>query len=54
VAPAAVPEIKAWVRTLTMARCAEVAAAAVGLDSSEAVRALVASTWPGLTADHDS
>jgi phosphocarrier protein FPr len=54
VAPAAVPEIKAWVRTLTMARCADVAAAAVGLDSSEAVRALVASTWPGLTADHDS
>jgi len=54
VAPAAVPQIKALVRTLTLARCAEVAAAALDLDSSDAVRALVAKTWPGVLAHHDS
>jgi phosphocarrier protein FPr len=48
VAPAVVPEIKALVRTLSLARCAEVAAAALDLDSSDAVRSLVAMTWPGL------
>ena len=52
-APAVVPQIKALVRTLSLARCAEVATAALDLDSSDAVRALVAKTWPGLRAHHD-
>jgi phosphocarrier protein FPr len=52
-APAAVPEIKAIVRTLSLARCTEVAMAALELDSSEAVRALVVNTWPGLAAHPD-
>jgi phosphoenolpyruvate-protein kinase (PTS system EI component) len=43
VAPAAVPEIKRLVRTLSAARCAEIAIASLSLDSPGAVRALVAS-----------
>ena len=50
VAPAAVPEIKAVVRTLSLMRCADVAAAALDLDGGEDVRALVVTTWPGLAA----
>ncbi|HEX3758535.1 MAG TPA: phosphoenolpyruvate--protein phosphotransferase [Kofleriaceae bacterium] len=53
VAPAAVPEIKAIVRTLSLARCAEVAAAALELDAGDDVRALVVNTWPGLSAHLD-
>jgi phosphocarrier protein FPr len=48
VAPALVPDVKAVIRTLTLARCAEVAFAALELDSGDAVRALIASTWPSL------
>jgi phosphocarrier protein FPr len=50
VAPALVPEIKAVIRTVSAARCAEVAAAALELARAEAVRALVADTWPALAA----
>src|SRR5262249_14643767 len=53
VAPAAVPEIKAVVRTPSLARRAEVAVAALELDGSDDVRALVVNTWPGLTAHPD-
>jgi phosphocarrier protein FPr len=53
VAPAAVPEIKALVRTLSLARCADVAAAALELDDGDGVRALVVNTWPGLAAHPD-
>jgi phosphocarrier protein FPr len=53
VAPAVIPEIKAVIRTLSLSRCLDVAAQALELDSGEAVRALVASTWPGLAAHHD-
>jgi len=50
VAPAAVPAVKAIVRTLSHARCREVATAALELETSEAVQALVVTTWPGLAA----
>jgi phosphocarrier protein FPr len=53
VAAAAVPEIKALIRTLSLARCAEIATAALDLESGEAVRELVGRTWPGLAAHHD-
>jgi multiphosphoryl transfer protein len=53
VAPAAVPEIKALVRTLSLARCTEIATAALELDGSDEVRALVVNTWPGLAAHPD-
>jgi phosphoenolpyruvate-protein kinase (PTS system EI component) len=53
VAPAAVPEIKALVRTLSLMRCAEVATAALELDDGDGVRALVVNTWPGLSAHPD-
>jgi multiphosphoryl transfer protein len=48
VAPAAVPQVKAVVRTLSLSDCDGVARRALALDGSDAVRALVASTWPGL------
>ncbi len=48
IAPALVPEVKALLRTLTRSRCAEVADEALRLDSSAAVRGLVARTWPAL------
>jgi multiphosphoryl transfer protein len=54
VAPAAIPQIKSVVRTISLARCSEVAATALDLESSDEVRALVASTWPGLFVPHDS
>jgi phosphoenolpyruvate-protein kinase (PTS system EI component) len=53
VAPALVPEIKALVRTLSLARCAELAAAVLDLDDRDDVRALVAKAWPGPAAPHD-
>jgi len=53
VAPAAVPEIKALVRTLSLMRCAEIATAALELDDGDGVRALVVNTWPGLSAHPD-
>jgi phosphocarrier protein FPr len=52
VAPSQVPEVKAIVRTLSRARCRDVATAALELETSEAVRALVVNTWPGLAAHH--
>jgi len=53
VAPAVVPQIKALLRTLSAARCAEIATQALTLESGAAVRALVATTWPGLATHHD-
>jgi phosphoenolpyruvate-protein phosphotransferase len=50
IAPAAVPEIKAVLRTLSLSVCSDVATAALSLDSGEAVRALIVNTWPGLAA----
>jgi phosphocarrier protein FPr len=52
VAPAAVPEIKALIRTLSLSTCSDLATAALSLDSGDAVRALDVHTWPGLRA-HD-
>jgi phosphocarrier protein FPr len=51
VAPARIPEVKAIVRTLSHARCREIAASALELETSDAVHALVVNTWPGLAAD---
>jgi phosphoenolpyruvate-protein phosphotransferase len=48
VAPAAIPEIKRLVRTLSAARCAEIAIASLSLDSAGAVRALVDSQFAEL------
>ena len=48
VAPAAIPSHKALIRTLSRAVCEDVARAALELESGDAVRALVAKTWPGL------
>jgi phosphoenolpyruvate-protein kinase (PTS system EI component) len=48
-----VPQIKALLRTLSVARCTELATQALALDSGAAVRALVATTWPGLATHHD-
>jgi phosphocarrier protein FPr len=55
VTPAQVPEIKALVRSLSLAHCTEVASAALGLDDGDAVRALVARTWPAVAGpgNHD-
>jgi hypothetical protein len=39
---------------MSLSRCTEVASAALELDSSEAVRALVVNTWPGLAAPGDA
>lgn len=46
--PAVVPDIKAFIRTLTSAQCVEVARKALELESGDEVRALVKSTWPSL------
>lgn len=51
-APAAVPAIKALLRTVSLARCIEIANQALDLASGDAVRALVATTWPQLAAEH--
>lgn len=53
VAPALIPEVKALIRTLSLSQCTEVATTAIGLESSEAVRALVTKTWPAMAAHHD-
>jgi phosphoenolpyruvate-protein kinase (PTS system EI component) len=53
VAPAVIPGIKALVATLSLSRCTQVATKALDLESSEAVRALVANTWPGLLPHRD-
>ncbi|MEF2073330.1 phosphoenolpyruvate--protein phosphotransferase [Consotaella aegiceratis] len=42
----AIPEIKAFVRTLDKKRCVEIAQEALKCESGEAVRALVAAAWP--------
>jgi len=47
-----IPELKALLRTVTLPRCAEVAEKALELETSDAVRALVVNTWPGLAAHH--
>lgn len=46
--PAVIADLKAFIRTLTMADCRAVAEAALELDSAEAVRRMVAERWPGL------
>ncbi|TQF13696.1 phosphoenolpyruvate--protein phosphotransferase [Myxococcus llanfairpwllgwyngyllgogerychwyrndrobwllllantysiliogogogochensis] len=46
--PSVIPDLKAFIRTLSLARCEQVAREALELESAEAVRALVSSTWPGL------
>ncbi|HYO53049.1 phosphoenolpyruvate--protein phosphotransferase [Archangium sp.] len=46
--PAVVPDLKAFIRTLTLPHCVDVARKALELDSGDEVRALVTSTWPGL------
>ncbi|MDY7229094.1 phosphoenolpyruvate--protein phosphotransferase [Hyalangium rubrum] len=46
--PAVVPDLKAFIRTLTSAQCEDVARKALELESGDDVRALVKSTWPGL------
>lgn len=47
-APAAVPSLKAFIRTLNLPHCVEVARKAMDLESGDEVRALARSTWPGL------
>ncbi|PTL76358.1 phosphoenolpyruvate--protein phosphotransferase [Vitiosangium sp. GDMCC 1.1324] len=46
--PAVVPDLKAFIRTLTFPHCVEVAQKALQFESGDEVRALVTSTWPGL------
>jgi phosphocarrier protein FPr len=46
--PAVVPDLKAFIRTLTLPQCVEVARTALRFESGDEVRALVTSTWPGL------
>jgi phosphocarrier protein FPr len=53
IAPAMIPRIKAAVRTISLARCTDVATRALDLESSEAVRALVVDTWPGVAPAAD-
>ena len=43
---ARIAEIKAMVRTLDMEKCKAVAAAALALESGEAVRRMLAQAWP--------
>jgi multiphosphoryl transfer protein len=50
-APALVPEVKARVRTLTASQCADVAERALALEDGDAVRALIAVTWPELAGE---
>jgi len=51
VAPLHIPAIKAVIRTLSLARCVELAAAALDADSGDAVRALVVERCPALAPD---
>jgi phosphocarrier protein FPr len=53
IAPAMVPEIKQVLRTFSLSRCTQVATKALELESSDAVRALVVNTWPGLLPHRD-
>jgi phosphoenolpyruvate-protein phosphotransferase len=48
--PAAIPQIKAVVRRLSLAQCRATAQAALQLSSAEAVRLHVSHTWPWLAA----
>ena len=48
VSPAVIPGLKAFIRTLSMSQCVEVARQALELESGDEVRALVMSAWPGL------
>ncbi|HET7502681.1 MAG TPA: putative PEP-binding protein, partial [Kofleriaceae bacterium] len=54
VAPAALPELKAWLRTLSAARAAELASRALELDSAGEVRALIASALPATQITHST
>ncbi len=46
--PAVIADLKAFIRTLRMEDCRRVAEAALGTDSADEVRRLVAEAWPGL------
>ena len=46
--PAVIADLKAFIRTLRMEDCRRVAEAALGTDSADEVRRLVAETWPAL------
>jgi phosphocarrier protein FPr len=44
--PVVIPDLKAFIATLTMAECTEVARQTLALSSAEEVRALLHRTWP--------
>ncbi|QRK04857.1 phosphoenolpyruvate--protein phosphotransferase [Archangium violaceum] len=46
--PSVVPDLKAFIRTLTLPQCVEVARKALTFEIGDEVRALVMRTWPGL------
>lgn len=46
--PAVIPDLKAFIRTLSLPQCEDVARTALTLESGDDVRALVNRTWPGL------
>ncbi|HYF89172.1 phosphoenolpyruvate--protein phosphotransferase [Azospirillum sp.] len=46
--PAVIADLKAFIRTLRMEDCRRVAEAALGTDSADEVRRLVAETWPAI------
>ncbi|WP_377805241.1 phosphoenolpyruvate--protein phosphotransferase [Azospirillum sp. A29] len=46
--PAVIADLKAFIRTLRMEDCRRVAEAALGTDSADEVRRLVAESWPAL------
>ncbi|KAA0579939.1 phosphoenolpyruvate--protein phosphotransferase [Azospirillum sp. Sh1] len=46
--PAVIADLKAFIRTLRLEDCRRVAEAALGTDSADEVRRLVAEAWPGL------
>ncbi|QCG90794.1 phosphoenolpyruvate--protein phosphotransferase [Azospirillum sp. TSH100] len=46
--PAVIADLKAFIRTLRLEDCQRVAEAALGTDSAEEVRRLVAETWPAI------
>jgi phosphocarrier protein FPr len=47
--PLVIPDVKAFIATLTSSDCAEVAQKALELSSADEVRALLHRTWPGAT-----
>lgn len=53
VAPSAVPEIKAIIRSLSMARCRDLATAALELETGDEIRARVVTQWPELATHYD-